>query len=262
MKKIRNYLILTFLLTYVSWGIMIMYTQVNNVPFGSSIFMLILYVIGVVGPAIGAIVVNKQMDSNVQYKSFLKNIYYPSKRIGWYLFIVCIVIIFHMGPYILSGGNKIAPFSLLFLQFPLFIVIGGFEEIGWRGLLLPELEKKISPFLSTLILGIIWSVWHLPLFLIQGTYQYQFLNFFTFMISTIAFSFILSIVYFKTRSIFMCIMTHAFLNSIAGVFVINESLLAEMIPLLFACIIFFIFLNKNRAFATIKDSNLSKRNLE
>ncbi len=57
-------------------------------------------------------------------------------------------------------------------------------------------------------------------------------------------------------------MTHAFLNSIAGVFVINESLLAEMIPLLFACIIFFIFLNKNRAFATIKDSNLSKRNLE
>ncbi|MFH5778961.1 hypothetical protein [Heyndrickxia oleronia] len=60
MKKIRNYLILTFLLTYVSWGIMIMYTQVNNVPFSSSIFMLILYVIGVVGPAIGAIVVNKK----------------------------------------------------------------------------------------------------------------------------------------------------------------------------------------------------------
>lgn len=60
----------------------------------------------------------------------------------------------------------------------------------------------------------------------------------------------------------MCIMTHAFLNSIAGVFVINESLLAEMLPLLFACIIFFIFLNKNRAFVINKDSNLSKRNME
>ncbi|GIN39150.1 hypothetical protein [Heyndrickxia oleronia] len=68
MKKIRNYLILTFLLTYVSWGIMIMYTQVNNVPFGSSSFMLILYVIGVVGPAIGAIVVNKKMDSMYNLK--------------------------------------------------------------------------------------------------------------------------------------------------------------------------------------------------
>ena len=142
MKKIRNYLILTFLLTYVSWGIMIMYTQVNNVPFGSSIFMLILYVIGVVGPAIGAIVVNKQMDSNVQYKSFLKNIYYPSKRIGWYLFIVCIVIIFHMGPYILIGGNKIAPFSLLFLQFPLFIVIGGFEENWLEGTFASRVRKE------------------------------------------------------------------------------------------------------------------------
>lgn len=35
------------------------------------------------------------------------------------------------------------------------------EEIGWRGFLLPNLQKKHSPFISSIIVGILWGVWHL-----------------------------------------------------------------------------------------------------
>ena len=35
------------------------------------------------------------------------------------------------------------------------------EEIGWRGFLLPNLQKKYTPFTSSVIVGILWGVWHL-----------------------------------------------------------------------------------------------------
>jgi membrane protease YdiL (CAAX protease family) len=43
----------------------------------------------------------------------------------------------------------------------LFIALG--EEPGWRGFLLPQLQRRYSPLLASLILGAIWALWHLPL---------------------------------------------------------------------------------------------------
>ena len=36
------------------------------------------------------------------------------------------------------------------------------EEIGWRGVALPSLQKKYSPLISSAILGLLWAAWHLP----------------------------------------------------------------------------------------------------
>lgn len=42
------------------------------------------------------------------------------------------------------------------------------EELGWRGFLLPKLQEKFSAFDASLIVGVIWGVWHIPLWLIYG----------------------------------------------------------------------------------------------
>jgi CAAX protease family protein len=42
------------------------------------------------------------------------------------------------------------------------------EEIGWRGFALPLLTKKIGLPFATLILGLLWACWHLPLFFVHG----------------------------------------------------------------------------------------------
>ena len=44
------------------------------------------------------------------------------------------------------------------------------EEIGWRGWLLPTLQVRLSPLLSSLIVGVVWGLWHLPLHL-RGVYD-------------------------------------------------------------------------------------------
>ncbi|RCK74699.1 MAG: hypothetical protein ANABAC_1416 [Anaerolineae bacterium] len=45
------------------------------------------------------------------------------------------------------------------------------EELGWRGYALPRLQSRWHPFLASLVLGLVWNLWHLPLFFIPGTYQ-------------------------------------------------------------------------------------------
>lgn len=42
---------------------------------------------------------------------------------------------------------------------------GGNEEPGWRGFLQPELQKRFNPLVAALIVAVVWSLWHLPLYL-------------------------------------------------------------------------------------------------
>lgn len=52
------------------------------------------------------------------------------------------------------------------------------EEPGWRGFLLPRLQSSYSPLVASLIVGVIWASWHLPLLLSDLTGQRPPLQFF------------------------------------------------------------------------------------
>lgn len=54
---------------------------------------------------------------------------------------------------------------LLIVPFFLFDAIANGEEIGWRGYVLPRLQAKHSALVSSLIVGVIWGLWHLPKYL-------------------------------------------------------------------------------------------------
>jgi membrane protease YdiL (CAAX protease family) len=58
------------------------------------------------------------------------------------------------------------PYALIMI-----LVGGGQEELGWRGYILDPLEERLGPWLGNLVLGVVWAVWHLPLFFIPGTSQ-------------------------------------------------------------------------------------------
>lgn len=54
---------------------------------------------------------------------------------------------------------------------PLWLITFGFgEEIGWRGFALPRLQAKMSVSRATLVLGLLWTLWHVPTFFYHETY--------------------------------------------------------------------------------------------
>lgn len=55
-----------------------------------------------------------------------------------------------------------------YLMHLLFVLMVNWEEGGWRGFALPRLQKQAGPLLGTIILGILWGTWHLPLLLIPA----------------------------------------------------------------------------------------------
>src|SRR5207302_22565 len=54
----------------------------------------------------------------------------------------------------------------------LLVVVNGFgEETGWRGVLLPALQRKHSPLVASVLVAACWAPWHLPAFFIIDTFR-------------------------------------------------------------------------------------------
>lgn len=82
------------------------------------------------------------------------------------------------------------------------------EELGWRGFALPRLLEGRSALSASVILGVIWGLWHLPAFLIAGTPQHA-MSFPVFMICAIALSVLMTWVFNGTHgSVLMTVLVH------------------------------------------------------
>ncbi len=82
------------------------------------------------------------------------------------------------------------------------------EEFGWRGFALPRLLQRFNPIVASLILGLIWGVWHLPAFLIPELPQSHF-NFAAFLASTVALTIVITWLWLKSKgSLLVAIAAH------------------------------------------------------
>jgi hypothetical protein len=94
--------------------------------------------------------------------------------VAWWAFlIVGIPAIVYTGA--LLAGSPIefdfSPWYTVFGALALTMVVGPVEELGWRGLALPLLQRRHSPFVAALIVGSLWGLWHTPAFLFSDTPQ-------------------------------------------------------------------------------------------
>lgn len=142
-KDIKRYLGYTFALSWILWGIIIIANQFNLLQYGTPLFYL-FFIVGGVAPAICAIFLKKKYSSSEDYKSFIKNIINPKHHIGWYIFVIGLAFTYMSLPVFIGEGSIKGPFYIVILAFPIMIFGGGLEEVGWRGLLLPTLQKKFS----------------------------------------------------------------------------------------------------------------------
>lgn len=111
-------------------------------------------------------------------------------------------------------GGKIVQFIwyLPILMFFKFIIFGGLEEIGWRYVFQPILQEKFHYFQATILTFIMWSIWHLLFFYIDGSGSLANLQIVPFLFGLLTNSFILSALYLKTKNLWICVMTHSMIN--------------------------------------------------
>jgi membrane protease YdiL (CAAX protease family) len=89
-----------------------------------------------------------------------------------------------------------------------------FEEIGWRGFALPRLQRLYG----TLVLGALWGLWHLPLFLIPSwdTPHGSLLDVALFVVLAMSIALVITWVFNNTKqSVLLAILAHGSLNSAA-----------------------------------------------
>ncbi|MHA1125272.1 MAG: CPBP family glutamic-type intramembrane protease [Candidatus Heimdallarchaeota archaeon] len=109
-------------------------------------------------------------------------------------------------------------------------ILGVFaEELGWRGYALEGLQKKMHPFFSSLLLGLYWTIWHFPLFFIEGTYQAKLgfgsIDFYTICFGIFFQAFIMTWIYNNTnKSIFSAVLFHIFTNVLGKMFNFNSQI--------------------------------------
>ena len=119
---------------------------------------------------------------------------------------------------ILFGTPNGSPWYLFPLGFLIMIpFVGIAEETGWRGLLQPELEKRLPYPFSVLLTALIWFVWHLPLWLDPTSNHYHD-SMIGFAITIFIWAFALAAIYKATKSVIACALYHTFIDAIGAVY--------------------------------------------
>jgi uncharacterized protein len=128
------------------------------------------------GPTLAALIMTAVTEGSTGVARLLARLVLWRVGIQWYVFaLLGIPLIMLLGtvaysrdlPNLAALG---APSYLLsyLTTYILVLVLGGplFEEPGWRGFALPRIERLHGPLLASLILGVLWALWHLPEFLV------------------------------------------------------------------------------------------------
>jgi membrane protease YdiL (CAAX protease family) len=131
------------------------------------------------------------------------------------------------GPIDLSVLPNRIPMWLFGLVF-VSLAGGGNEEPGWRGYALPHLQRDYSALTASLLIGVVWAVWHLPLFVLPGG-MYAGKSFTLYVPFVVAFSVILTWLYNGSGgSVPAAMLLHAGINSASVLIPAPASVVSEL----------------------------------
>lgn len=135
-----------------------------------------LFVLSVWAPAIAALLVVARHTGRAGVRRFVGRLRIWRAPWGWWAFLVLgMAAVFFGGALLRRGveGAALPQMGLgeLAILAAFMLGLGPVEELGWRGVALPILQRRWSPLVAGLAVGAVWALWHLPAFLLQGTVQ-------------------------------------------------------------------------------------------
>jgi membrane protease YdiL (CAAX protease family) len=168
----RKPAVIAFIVVWILASVIIVLMLIVNEQMD---FSTPLVVISVITGLLPAFVASSTFSTIPGVKDLLRTLIKPRGAPGYYLLaLVLFPAIWLLGNVLSRALGMEVPFSsyptvdvkllgIVILFFLYNFIYGGLsEEPGWRGFALPRLQAKFSPLVSSLILGVLWAVWHAP----------------------------------------------------------------------------------------------------
>lgn len=206
---------------------------------------------GLLGPALAEIILIFRTGSKEEQHDYWQRVFdFRRIRGGWWAAILLTFPVINTLAMLLNvwtGGawpefdqaRRIFSQPWTILPYALFILFFGPvpEELGWRGYALDSLQARWQALASSLILGMVWSLWHLPLFFMAGTAQHDqigfgTLGFWSYMAGPVVISILFTWIYNHTqRSTLSAILFHFMINFSEELFSLPERAQVMSLPL-------------------------------
>lgn len=220
------YFLTTFILTWSLCGILIF-----NDMSGSPVISFGLLILAMLAPGVTGILFTHAIKSKQEVRVYWKRII-DVKRLSpvWLAIVIGLPFLLQVLAGVVDGltggvglrsGESVADFISdpvnQLLTLCIISLVPFFEELGWRGYAQDLLQKKHSAVTASLILGGVWSLWHLPASFIPDTYQAGLgigtLEFWLHFSGIVFLSVTISWIYINTnRSILVMVIFHAMVN--------------------------------------------------
>ena len=162
-RPVTSYFCLTFTISWLGAFILVAPKILNgqNVPKMDGIMM---FPIMLLGPVAAGLILTGVIKGKSGIRALISRISKGRVQIKWYLISICLppalmlILLFSLSNFL---SRAYAP-NFFLLGFLFGIPAGFFEEIGWSGFAFPQLRSRYGFLKSAILLGTLWSLWHLP----------------------------------------------------------------------------------------------------
>jgi membrane protease YdiL (CAAX protease family) len=224
---LTSFFVLAYALSWLAWSPWFLSEAGTGLlPFDGGRFSTLLNIAALVlGPTLSALLVTGASDGREGVRRLLGRVVLWRVGLRWYAFVLlgisAIVLVSALvmpGAFASFDASAVPSVLFLYVVAGLFFLFAGgpfFEEIGWRGFALPRLQGRYGPLGGTLILGVLWALWHLPLFLIPtwDTPHGSPLDVALFVVLAVGIAVVLTWVFNNTKgSVLMTILAHGSFN--------------------------------------------------
>lgn len=179
-----------------------------------------LFLLGVFAPGLVALGLTAWSDGRKGVRALLGRILRWQVGARWYVFALVYMAVVKLAAALIhravtGAWPRFGETSVLIMAAAIVIStwVQAGEEIGWRGYALPRLAERLGLAPASLLLGVLWAAWHLPLFLIPGT-DTSGQSFPLYLAQVTALSVAMAWLYWKTGgSLLLVMVLHAAINN-------------------------------------------------
>lgn len=220
--RLLAYFLLTFLVTWSVWFAAAALAAPGNTGFFGGrgpVFLL-----GVFAPALVALALTAQAEGRTGVTRLLARIGHWQVGARWYALAIGYFAVIKLAAALVHRivTDEWPPFgdtpvALIALAIAVSTWGQAGEEVGWRGYALPRLAQYFGLGGASLVLGLVWAVWHLPLFVLPNSGSTG-QSFPAYLLQVMAMSVVVAFLYWRTDgSLLLVMLMHASVNNTTGI---------------------------------------------